>query len=333
MTAPPPADSDPVTIARRCWEELQQERMRCGMSLRKLADELRQQYPSEAPAHTTLKDWFATRKSLPNKPLFLALVRVLRLDEQHWGYRWERWHRARQIRPAVLELRDSAYTTENDDDRLVLAPIGTESNTPVLLDQAALASTGDAGSLGLTPPTWRRPLPRSMTVIAGAAMVALAMLAVAVSQAGSSPAGHSGMAQPAPSDAPDLAAGRNLAVQPNSPRTLLSPANPAQLSPPISSATAANFAAHVDFHRDSNLFRLYDDRRDGRSAILELKIDGAVAEPWYNSKGKTDATHPAKEVPRPPVGPDASIEFRVCVGEYGDPVPEQTCGAWITDPG
>jgi hypothetical protein len=332
MTAPPPVDDDPVRIARRCWEELQQERTRCGVSLRKLANELREQYPSEAPAHTTLKDWFATRKSLPNKPLFLALVRVLRLDERHWGEGWESWHRARQIRPPVLGLIESAYTTENDD-QLVLASIGTVTNTPVPPDQAALASSGDSGSLGSTRSTWRRLIPHSITAIAIAAVAAFALLAVAVSQARSSPAGHSVMAQPALSDAPDLTPGRTLSAQPNSPRTLPSPARPARLSPPISSATAANFAAHVDFHRDSNLFRLYDDRRDGRSAILELKIDGVVAEPRYNSKGKTDAAHPAKEVPRPPVGPYPSIEFRVCVGEYGDPVPERTCGAWITDPG
>jgi hypothetical protein len=110
MTTPPPADDDPVRIARRCWEEIQQERMRCDVSLRKLANELRQQYPSEAPAHTTLKDWFATRKSLPNKPLFLALVRVLRLDDRHWDNEWERWHRARRIRPPVPEPIESGST-------------------------------------------------------------------------------------------------------------------------------------------------------------------------------------------------------------------------------
>jgi hypothetical protein len=38
-------------------------------------------------------------------------------------------------------------------------------------------------------------------------------------------------------------------------------------------------------------------------------------------------------VPLPTVDPDAVIEFRVCVGEYGKPIPEQTCGAWTTDPG
>ena len=141
------------------------------------------------------------------------------------------------------------------------------------------------------------------------------------------------MAQPAPSDAPDFAPGRPLSAQPDPPQTLPTPASPARLSPPTSSATTANLAAHVDFHRDSNVFRLYDDRRDGRSAKLGLKIDGLVAEPRYNSKGKTDAAHPAKDVPRPPVAPDATIEFRVCVREYGDPVPERTCGAWITDPG
>jgi hypothetical protein len=64
-----------------------------------------------------------------------------------------------------------------------------------------------------------------------------------------------------------------------------------------------------------------------------VKIDGAVAEPWYNSKGKTSAARPAKEVPLPSVGPDAAVEFRVCVGEYGKRIPEQTCGGWTTDAG
>jgi hypothetical protein len=292
MAAPRPAVDDPVVIARRYWEELQEERLRCGMSLRRLANELRRHCPTEGPAHTTLKDWFATRKSLPHKPLFLALVRVLELDERHWDSEWERWHRARQ--------------------------------TPAPLEQAApneLPSWPE--SLGPPPSTWRRLIPRSVSVLAMGTVVALALLAVAVSQARDSPAGQPDMAQLTP-DAPDLAFDRALP---------LPSARPARLGSPAGSATAANSAAHVDFHRDSNLFRLYDDRSDGRSAILELKIDGVVAEPVYNSRGKTDAAHPAKEVPRPSVGSDSSIEFRVCVGEYGDPVPERTCGAWTSEPG
>ena len=292
MAAPRPAVDDPVVIARGYWEELQEQRVRCGISLRGLANELRQHCPSEAPAHTTLKDWFATRKSLPNKPLFLALVRVLDLDERHWDSGWERWHRARQTRPP--------------------------------LEQAAQESPSGSESPGSPPSARRRPIPRSVSVLAAATVVALALLAVAVSQGRESPAGRPDMAQLTPPDAPDPAIDRALP---------LPSARPARFGPPAGSATAANSAAHVDFHSDSNLFRLYDDRSDGRSAILELKIDGVVAEPVYNSRGKTDAAHPAKEVPRPSVGSDTSVEFRVCVGEYGDPVPERTCGAWTSEPG
>jgi hypothetical protein len=58
-----------------------------------------------------------------------------------------------------------------------------------------------------------------------------------------------------------------------------------------------------------------------------------MADPRYNSKGKNGPTKPAKQVPLPTVDPDAVTEFRVCVGEYGKPIPEQTCRAWTTDPG
>jgi hypothetical protein len=124
--------------------------------------------------------------------------------------------------------------------------------------------------------------------------------------------------------APDLA--RLTGTPPSSATTT-------RLSQATSSAAAANLAAHADFHRDSHLFLLYDDRGDGRSAILELKIDGVLTEPRYNSKGKNSPTKPAKQVPLPTADPDAVIEFRVCAGEYGKPIPEQTCGAWTTDPG
>ena len=100
-----------------------------------------------------------------------------------------------------------------------------------------------------------------------------------------------------------------------------------------SSATSAKRAAHADFDRARGRFALHDDRADGRSAILQVRIDGGALETVYNSRGRTDADSPAKDVELRGVTPGAPIEYRVCVGEYGSPVPERSCGAWTTDTG
>jgi hypothetical protein len=98
MVAGPPDDAGPDRIAEECWDELRREQVRSGISLRKLASALRREFPRDAPAHATLHLWLNGRKSLPDKLLFLALVRLLDLDQQHWTTRWEAWDRAR-LRP------------------------------------------------------------------------------------------------------------------------------------------------------------------------------------------------------------------------------------------
>jgi hypothetical protein len=316
MTAPPSADDDPVRLARSCWAELQQERTRRQVSLRALARDLRQEFPREAPAHTTLKDWFGTRKSLPNRPLFLGLVGVLQLDEQHWANRWEHWHQARLIPPSASNPISPARPTANTEQGVSVPPT-TATNTAGAPAQAALSSPSGSSSQGPASPTPRRRVGESVTAIVGMVVAGVIVYFLAGWQGPSPSTGRSG--------APDLASDLTRTHSPS--------ATPTQLSPATSSAAAANLAAHADFHRESRVFLLYDDRGDGRSAILEMKIDDVLTDPRYNSKGKNTPTKPAKQVPLPTVDPDAVIEFRVCVGEYGKPIPEQTCGAWTTDPG
>jgi hypothetical protein len=316
MTAPLSADDDPVRLARCCWEELQQERTRRQVSLRALASDLRQEFPREAPAHTTLKDWFGTRKSLPNRALFLGLVRVLQLDEQHWANRWEQWHHSRLSPSSAANPTGPDRQTDNDE-QLVTVPPSTDTDTAAALVQAAPASPSSLSSQGPTSPTPGLRIGKSVAAMAGVVVAGVSILAVASWPSPSPSVARSG--------APDFGSG--LAGTPP-----LS-ATPAHLGLATSSAAAANLAAHADLHRHSQLFLLYDDRGDGRSAILEMKIDGVLTDPRYNSKGKNTPTKPAKQVPLPTADPDAVIEFRVCVGEYGKPIPEQTCGAWTTDPG
>lgn len=103
---------------------------------------------------------------------------------------------------------------------------------------------------------------------------------------------------------------------------------------PTSSAMSAGHDAHADFYRQDRQFKLYDDRRDGRSAILQVKTNGTlVGLPWYNSRGRTDAMHPPEVKPLV-FDPYATVEYRVCVGEGKDrdkPLDEKSCGPWVID--
>jgi hypothetical protein len=113
MDAPPPANDDPagvdpVALARRCWDDLSEQRVRRRLALRALAARLRREFPDSAPAHSTLQDWMVSRKSLPDRLLFLAVVRHLDLDEREWTGRWEEYDRVRSTslrrrrRPAIV---------------------------------------------------------------------------------------------------------------------------------------------------------------------------------------------------------------------------------------
>lgn len=91
-----PGTHDPELLARRCWKDLAAHARRQGLSLRDLEQRLRRSRPpGKAPAHSTLHHWFTQRATLPDKLVFLALVRALELDEQQWGRHWEQWDHAR----------------------------------------------------------------------------------------------------------------------------------------------------------------------------------------------------------------------------------------------
>lgn len=95
MTAPPPSSDDPASLARRCWDDLEAQRRRRGVTLRHLEEQLRSsKLPRRTPAYNTLQNWFARRTNLPDKLVFLEIARLLQLEEQHWGRRWEQWDRA-----------------------------------------------------------------------------------------------------------------------------------------------------------------------------------------------------------------------------------------------
>jgi hypothetical protein len=154
---------------------------------------------------------------------------------------------------------------------------------------------------------------------------------------------------PAALGAPASAAATDAAPKPTGlppaflPPTRTAPSDPTAASgrpPPLpegrptSSATSAKKTAHADYFRGRSQFVLYDDSRDGHSAVLQVKIDD-VDDPrtFFNSKGITNATHPPKVVTASGVSSDATVRFRVCVGDYGKPVPERTCGKWSTATG
>jgi hypothetical protein len=256
-----------VIIARRCWLDLQEQRRRLQIPLRKLAIELRRRFPQDAPAHTTLQDWLVNRKSLPDKPLFLAFVGLLELDEKNWADRWEQWDRARLALPTA-----SGDRVEVPAPARHLATVTDDEPRP------------DEGRRGISI-DWQ---PRALI---GAAVVLVAAVGVG------------GVFLPSDGSG----AG-------------------------VISAVAANRAAHAEFHRDEARFLVFDDLIDSRSAILQMAIDGSDVETLYNSKGVTGAKHPPKIVDVPGlVDDDTAVAFRVCAGEYGHPVPEESCGAWTTD--
>jgi hypothetical protein len=267
VTAPQPVGDESVIIARRCWLDLQAQRRRRQIPLRKLATELRRRFPQDAPAHTTLQDWLVNRKSLPDKPLFLAFVGLLELDEKNWAERWEQWDRARLALP-----------TTNGDQAEAAAPT-RHLATVMAEDEPHPAERRRRISIDLQP-----------QVLVGAAVVLVAAVGVG------------GVFLPTYGSGAD-----------------------------VISAVAANRAAHADFHRDEARILVFDDLIDGRSAILQMRIDGSDVETLYNAKGVTGAKHPPKIVDVPGLVDDTAVAFRVCAGEYGNPVPEETCGAWTTD--
>ncbi|MEU4570234.1 hypothetical protein [Micromonospora sp. NPDC023956] len=97
--------------------------------------------------------------------------------------------------------------------------------------------------------------------------------------------------------------------------------------------------AHATFCPDRLEFLLYDDRPDGESAVLVVRVDGKEWPPYFNSRshatrspnGSAVTKNPPKRV-TVPLAPDATAEFRVCVAERNPDrtYPEDTCGTWTS---
>lgn len=102
-------------------------------------------------------------------------------------------------------------------------------------------------------------------------------------------------------------------------------------------AWSSDRAAHAQFRPREKLFYLYDDRTDGRSAVLVISAEGLRIGPIYNSAGKTGRLKKGRPIPPLPVEVSTldlrtKIDFRVCAGERGKPLALNSCGTWTRVP-
>ncbi|TMR03385.1 hypothetical protein ETD83_10780 [Actinomadura soli] len=95
-----------------------------------------------------------------------------------------------------------------------------------------------------------------------------------------------------------------------------------------STAVAAEYRAHAAFYRSLQHFVLTDSAEDGRSAVLEFRIDGGPTATRWNKSG---SRHTARTIQTPPITSRSEIEYRVCVAPYRQLIPEESCGQWTTD--
>jgi hypothetical protein len=105
-------------------------------------------------------------------------------------------------------------------------------------------------------------------------------------------------------------------------------------------ARSKNGAGSAEFSWERREILLYDDRSDGLSSILVLKIDGQQQDPVFNSDGMMTRGPSGEKTRKPPkpipvrAGPNDTVEFKVCVGENNAQryVLEDTCGDWTRIP-
>lgn len=176
MTAPPLNGDDPASLARRCWNDLEAQRRRRGVTLRDLEDQLKNcKLPRKPPAYNTLQNWFARRTSLPDKLVFLEIVKLLELDEQHWARRWEQWDRA-QYAPRANVAQSDLTNSDNDAQPNSFQPEPIGQSETVESDTSSSSET-ERNTTETVPR--RRHVPRKLVVMGAAAGVILAGLGVA----------------------------------------------------------------------------------------------------------------------------------------------------------
>jgi hypothetical protein len=85
-------NGEPADLARRCWDELNTQRIKQRVSMAKLGRQV-------GEPESTLYFWLNERKSLPERENFLAIVKALGLDETQWAARWNDFDQARTYQP------------------------------------------------------------------------------------------------------------------------------------------------------------------------------------------------------------------------------------------
>lgn len=100
-------------------------------------------------------------------------------------------------------------------------------------------------------------------------------------------------------------------------------------------ARSKNGAGSAEFSWERPEILLYDDRRDGLSSILMMKVNGQQQDSVFNSAGMMVSGPSGEKIRSPPqpvpvrASPNDTVEFRVCVEEYKAQryVPEDTSEA------
>jgi hypothetical protein len=226
-----------------------------------------------------------------------------------------RWARNQRADPRYARL--PSHATVGTTSAKHTAILGQESSS----DEPPTTHVPPSASDSPSPPAPPPPPSRLIAGVGGYALLLGALiLAANIAESSSSP--------PPTTIAPE---------SPSAPSTISLPQGK-----PSSSAQSAHHAAHADFYRQDGQFVLSDDRGDGKSAILELRINGTVTGSYYNYQGETGEIFDRKtgftkyNPPKvfKPLGlpPDGLIEFRVCVGKAGDnEIPQDSCGPWAPD--
>jgi len=101
---------------------------------------------------------------------------------------------------------------------------------------------------------------------------------------------------------------------------------PDSSEPDITTYTT-DYRAQVNFYRIDNSFHLFDDDKDGRSAVLQYSInENPVATAW-NARGAGDNRRTRIVSLDLPGG--VEIRYRVCTGEYSKTIYEEACSQWV----
>jgi hypothetical protein len=108
-------------------------------------------------------------------------------------------------------------------------------------------------------------------------------------------------------------------------------------TPTVKAETKDKSRAHATFCADRFEFLLFDDKPDGKSAVLVVRANGKEWPAWFNSKGHATrspdgsqvTTNPPQRIPVLFSSTDTA-DFRVCAGDRNPErtYPEDTCGSW-----